>query len=432
MHERKIPTLVGLLLVGVLIVLFRYAFNEVSPLLTKASEGTFPQEVKVTNISDTTFTVSWITTQPSAGALRLGGNLERTMYYDDRISVSSSQSPPTQQHATHMVTVRSLKPETAYQFSIFSNGKPYQNGKEPYDVRTAPPLFGLGTIIEPAYGQIANPSGEPAEGAIVYLTLSGGHMLSTLTKQGGMWVVPLNRARTADLTSFITGNERIDETLLVRGSNGEAQAITDTFNDNPVPAITIGKTYDFRKIQAEDGNKQPLAQAPPSVLGTATQTAASTVAITKPVDGAAIPSNLPLIQGTGVAGSQVLIIVGITNPVSDTFLVGTDGLWRYTPPKPLSEGKQSVTITTTDAKGKPVALTHMFEVLKSGTQVLGEATPSGTITPEPTLAGEPAPTATLAGEPIPETGSSLPLIVMLILGIALISSGALVTYQYAR
>lgn len=392
MNERKIPTPIGLLLVAVLIVLFRFAFDRIGPLFSKAKGSTAPQQVAVTNVSDTSFTVSWITGEPSIGSIRLDGT--KTPYADDQTSPSH----------THSITVRNLLPETPYTFRL--HGKPY-------DVRTAPPLTGLGTTIEPAYGQITNPSGEPAEGALMYLTLSGGQMLSTRTKQGGTWVIPLHRARTSDLTAYVSAGERIDETITIRAPNGEAHATTDTLNDNPVPVMTISKTYDFRKIQAS-------APKPPSVLGTSTQT----VAITKPLQGAAIPSNLPLFQGTGVPGNQVLIVIGITNPVSDTFLVSEDGVWRYTPPKPLLPGKQSVTITTTNAAGKTMAITHLFEILKSGTQVLGDATPSATI--------EPTPTATLSGEPIPETGSSLPLINMLILGIALISSGAFVVYRYAR
>jgi uncharacterized surface anchored protein len=110
--------------------------------------------------------------------------------------------------------------------------------------------------------------------------------------------------------------------------------------------------------------------------------------------------------------------------MSDSVIIGADGMWRYTPPKPLSEGKQSVTITTSDAKNQTVALTHVFEILKSGTQVLGEATPSATLTP--TIDMTPTPTSTLAGEPIPETGSPLPLLLLLILGVSLVSSGAFI------
>src|SRR3989344_515252 len=426
MRERKIPTLIGLLLVGTVVFTVRFAFNQVSPLLTKASETTTPKEVTITNVSDTAFTVSWMTSTPTTGSVRLEGKLPATMYYDERINLSaSSPSSPAQSYTTHMVTLRSLKPETTYTFRILSNGKSFQNHAKPYEARTAPQLASLGTAIEPAYGQVTNPSGEPAEGAIVELTLSGGQPLTTLTKSGGTWVIPLNRARTDDLSAYIAAGDRIDETIVVRSSEGEAHATTDTLNDNPVPVITIGKTYDFRKIQAENGKSQPLAQTPPNVLGSSTQPASGAVSITKPAQGSAIPSNLPLIQGTGVPGNQVLIIVGITNPVSDTFLVGEDGVWRYTPPKPLAEGKQSVTITTSDAKNKTVAITNLFEVLKSGTQVLGDATPSASLTPEPTVAGEPAPTATLAGDPLPESGFPLPLIILLILGFGLITSGTL-------
>lgn len=406
MHQRKIPTLIGLLLVGAIIFVFRFAFDRVSPLLTKASETAAPKSVTISNISDTTFTISWTTTKPTTGAVRLEGKRTHDVFYDDREGIAPSQS-------THSVTIRSLKPETTYQFRILSEGKSYRNGAVLYEIRTGPTISGLGTSLEPAYGQITTQSEEPAEGVLVYLTLTGGQMLSTLSKSDGTWVIPLNRVRTSDFTIYSAFQERTDETLLIRAHNQEAQVITDTMNDNPVPVITLGKSYDFRKVQVS-------APKTPPVLGTSTQT----VAITKPNDGAALISNLPLIQGTGIPNEQVLITLGITNPISDTFLVGADGIWRYTPPKPLSPGKQSVTITTKNAMGKAVAITHLFEILKSGTQVLGDATPSATL--------EPTPTATLAGEPIPETGSSLPLINMLILGIALISSGAFVTYRYAR
>ena len=93
---------------------------------------------------------------------------------------------------------------------------------------------------------------------------------------------------------------------------------------------------------------------------------------------------------------------------------------------PLQEGKQSVTITTANAQNKTVAITHTFEILKSGTQVLGDATPSATLTPLPTVTDEPTPTSTLAGDPIPTTGSPLPLIMLLILGFGLLSGGVLI------
>lgn len=421
MHERKIPTIVGVLLVGVAVFVFRFAFDRVSPLLTKASETAAPNHVAITNVTDSAFTVTWTSTTPTTGFLRVSGDV----FYDDRLSAgeSSPNTPAASKDTTHTISVRNLKPDTVYPFEIISNGRVYRSPELTKEIRTAPQIPGLGTSMEPAYGMVTSVSGDPLEGALVYLILEGGQELSTMTKQGGTWVIPLNRVRTSNLSTYLPLSDRINETITIRTNQGEAFATSDTLNDNPVPSMTIGKTYDFRKIQAEKDKSSDLAQNPTSVLGTTTQIPSGEIAITKPQDGANLTSNLPLIQGTGIPGRQVLITIGIEHPMSDTFIVGDDGIWRYTPPKPLSPGKQSVTITTTDGNNRSVAITHLFDVLKSGTQVLGEATPSAILTPIET----PTPTATLAGEPIPETGTSLPLLSMLILGIGLIGSG-LVTY----
>ena len=74
-----------------------------------------------------------------------------------------------------------------------------------------------------------------------------------------------------------------------------------------------------------------------------------------------------------------------------------------------------------DASGKAVAITRTFEILKSGTQVLGVATPSGTLTLTPTPTEE----STLSGEEIPTSGNALPTIMLLVLGLGLIFSGTI-------
>lgn len=427
MQQRKIPTIIGLLLVVFAVMIFRYAFDRITPLLTRASVSHAPKNMTVTNITDSSFTVTWITDEPTNGSVRLEGG---GMFFDERYAEASSKTRTAPAaYTTHSVPVRNLKPETVYKFTILSNGTPSLSGGKPYETKTAPVITGLGTGIEPAYGQINAQNGLPLEGALVYLTPENGQTLSTLSKSTGTWVMPLNLVRSSDLTRYVQNAERIDESLIIRAADGESTALTDTLNDNPVPSMTIGKTYDFRKIQAQTTPPpQQLAQVSPTpvVLGANTDKTKQTVSIVKPADGSAIPSNLPLIQGTGIAGNQMLITIGIERPMSDTVIIGGDGIWRYTPIKPLPEGKQSVTITTADAQNKTVAITHTFEVLKSGTQVLGDATPSATLTPLPTVADEPTPTSSLAGEPIPDTGFPLPLITLIILGFGLVSSGMVV------
>ncbi len=430
MRERKIPTLLGLLLVGASVFIFRVAFDNVAPLLSRADATNAPQGVTITNISDSSFTVSWFTKTPTSGAVVVDGGIPKTTIFDERDASSPNPATLGVKYSTHSVTVRNLKPETDYNARILVNNTPFLDDGKPYVIRTPQSLTGLGVTLEPAYGQVTLPDGNPAEGAIVYLTVEGGQTLSTFVKASGSWVIPLNLIRATSFDRYLEPQERINESIVIRAGEGESTVLTDTLNDNPVPSVTIGKNYDFRKIQAEAKDAKKLAnlpsptQAQPAILGA--NTTSNIVAITKPTQNAAIASNLPLIQGTGIPGKQINILLGIDKPIIGSATVGSDGIWYFTPTKPLAEGKQSITITTQDLQGKTTALTNAFTVLKSGTQVLGDATPSATLTPTigiPPIASD-TPESTLSGQPLPISGNTLPLVILLILGIGLLTGGA--------
>lgn len=432
MQPKKIPTLIGLLFVVFTIVLFGYGVDRIGPLFTKASTSVNPIDVMVSNITDTGFTISWTTKSPATGAITLASDLSNhEVVYDERdvTLIISGNRQSLGIYTTHSVTYRNANPMTVYSAKIISNGTQFQDINGPYTIHTGPQLDGKGTSIEPAFGKITTELGDPAENALLYLTLDNGQMLSTLVKSSGSWVIPLNLVREKTLTSYISPTERIDETIIFRSNTQEGQAYADTLNDNPMPEMILGKSYDFRKVQAAKLQDQQLAQTSPSVLGTSTTTPLGVIAITKPKDNQALATDLPIFQGTGIPNKNVSLIIGITNPRVGQTTVGIDGIWRYTPPSPLSIGKQSITMTTLDAQNKPVALTHMFEILKSGTQVLGDATPSATL--EPTLSilasptSQPVDASTLAGEPVPNTGFPLPLLILLTIGILCITGGSL-------
>jgi len=428
MREHKIPTIIGLFLVLGAVLLFSVAFDRITPLFSRASPTLTPKHVQFSNISDTSFTVTWTTDVPTTGAIIVDGNGIGTLY-DERDETVTSQTtkPVLGSYAIHSAIVRNTHPQTTYHIRILSGGNLFQDGINPYTVTTGTAIPGTGINLEPAYGTVTLPSGQPAAGAIVYLTPEGGQTLSAFVTATGSWVIPLHLARTASLDSYIPVSDRINESIIIRSTLGDATAVTDTLNDNPVPAMTIGKEYDFRKLQAATTPKT-LAEVPPAVLGASTQAASQNVAIIQPAKGAHLTTNLPLFEGTGPVGNQVLVTVGISNPQSNVVTIGGDGVWRYTPTQALSEGKQSVTITTQDTKGKTVALTNTFEVLKSGTQVLGDATPSATIMPEATDTPVATNTATLAGQPIPTTGNELPTMILLFLGGTLFIGGTAVLF----
>lgn len=410
---QKIPTLLGLLLlilgIGGSIALVETATR----LNTQASVSLEPAHVQISNITDTSVTITWTTSAPATGAITV---LQPKLFIQDERDIDGS----LKKYTSHSVSIHGLSPSTTYTLTILSGGSSYPKNSKPLKITTAPQLSSQAPNFEPAYGTIVDDNNQPINGALVYVTLENGQVLSTLSKPSGTWLLPLSFVRTEDLSTFIPIQERITENILIRGeSDFESSAITDTLNDSPVPTMTLGKTYDFRRQQA---NKDTNT----SVLGVQAVSPAAgpfTVSLTSPLKNASLATQHPLVAGTGVPGKTVAVTLGLTAPFSDTTSVGTDGLWKYSSREALAPGKQSVTITSVNEKGTPVALTHSFTVLKSGTQVLGDATPSATLAPTPTSIATPSATPTL--EPMPTSGSITPTFLLILLGIGLFISGSI-------
>lgn len=438
---KKIPTIFGLILLFFIVgsIIFITEINLRTP--SDAAGSSKPQQTKITNVGDHTFTISWITESPTTGTALIStpGSSNR-IYYDERDSGGKLGH-----YISHLVTIRDAKPSTLYSIKILSNGRQYLQGNKPHEIKTPSVLPSNTNGLEPSYGTILTSQGVVAEDALVYLTLEGGQELSTLTKSTGLWLIPLNQVRTADLSSFLPTLERMDEKIFILHESGEITATTDSLNDSPVPEMTIGQTYDFRRQNAKTTTNTTLAlrttptvpaptskQLPvegASVLGTSK--GPFRVTLISPAQNATFTTSLPLFSGSGVPDTFIGLAIGITKPISGSAKVKSDGTWNFTPSKSLAPGKQSVTITSKDSTGKTVAITHGFEIFKSGTQVLGDATPSGTLTLTPTptkistATETPTPTddLTLSGEEIPTSGSSLPTILLIVIGLGLLLSG---------
>lgn len=443
----RIPTLIGILLlilvVGLVVFFTENAFRSPS----KASGSQEPKNTKVTNLSDATFTVSWMTERPTTGTLLVATNGKTsTVYYDERDTTGKLTA-----YTSHSITVRDAHPNTLYSATPLINGKPYITTDKPIEIHTFSTLPLNTGGLEPAYGILKTPDGAPASDALIYLSLDGGQDFSTIAKPSGSWLIPLNQARTIDGTSFLPILERMNESIQIYTASDMTTIVTDTLNDSPVPEVILGKEYDFRRQQAKTSGGtsialRPIATATPSpkielaslpiggsVLGDETLKN-FTVSLSAPKNGSALTTTLPLIQGTGIPGKFVGLSIGMNNVTHGSIQVQSNGLWSFTPTKALAPGKQSVTMSTVDATGKSVAITHVFEIFKSGTQVLGDATPSATLTIAPTtgtITATPVTTetiaSTLSAEPIPTSGNELPTIMLLILGLGLAAGGMILT-----
>jgi hypothetical protein len=423
---QKIPTFIALVLLVVIVVVVSAAVNTITKTTTQASASITPSEIRITNITDKGFTVTWTTADPATGSIAVSDGKRSQTYSDDR-----DKTGKMGRYITHSITVRETTPNTTHQVKLLSNGKTVLKDGKPYTITTASGTDPVQSGYEPAFGTVVTSENTPASGTLVYVTLEGSQELSSLAGPTGSWIVPLNMIRTQDLTQRLKSTNRIDEHIHITNGKEETTATTDTLNDSPVPNMVLGKSYDFRKQQAtlpekSMGSLSAKTTDVPAVLGKQTEKGPGktyTITITQPDDNASLISNLPLFTGTGIPNKIVTLTIGIKKPLTASVTVDKDGIWKYTQPTPLGVGRQSITASTVDSYNKPIAVTHVFDVLKSGTQVLGIATPSATLAPSPTIISSPTPISTLSGQPQPTTASTLPTVMLLVLSAGLIIGG---------
>ncbi len=158
--------------------------------------------VRVTNVSDFAFTVSWLTDLPASGQVHYGPTPALGHSQNDDAGAGPY---------THHVTLSGLIPATTYYFDVVADGQVDDNGGAHHQL-TLPPTGGIQPEADYFWGYVYEADGvTPAAGAIVYVTLEDGDgagspgssaPLSALTDAGGVWYVNLAWARTADYNAF--------------------------------------------------------------------------------------------------------------------------------------------------------------------------------------------------------------------------------------
>jgi hypothetical protein len=148
----------------------------------------------VTNIVGGQFTVSWTSVSSCQAEVMVYRGTELFgRFYDDR--------GPNYTGKTHYVTVTGLRENTQYAFELKNGDVLDNNGGSRYLVTTGPHLIPAGSIQPAGKASLADGT-TPAEGAIVYITVSTSRgssaPMSTLVDLNGYWHLELINARTAD------------------------------------------------------------------------------------------------------------------------------------------------------------------------------------------------------------------------------------------
>lgn len=423
----RFPTLFGLGLLTAGLVGGIFLVRHQQTISPRAAEIQLaPLNPLISNISDRSFTVSWTTSAPVNGSIKIGGSLSDL---NQKISETASIAS-----LVHSVTADNLDSSTKYYFQI---------GESPFSITTAAPLD-QPPAPDTAQGIIKTRTGLPADNVLVYIQLSGGQLLSTATTSSGNWLIPLSTARSGDLANWLTfDRSSLTYTIQAEGGSslGQSTAVVTTALDRPVPPIILGNSYDFRQsqepISSISANENPTPSISPSAeesgfsfdsFGKVPAIPAKVTLDNPSVNQEKLSTAKPEFFGSGPADTEINITVHSSENIIAKTTVANSGQWSFSPPKSLSDGLHTISLTWTDANGIVQTLNRSFIVNASAGEPAFTSTPSATptkkITPKftsPTGGPTTAPRKTIPStrSAVPQSGDLTPSLIIFIMGIIL-------------
>ena len=329
---KRFPTILGLVLLLGLVVGIFYYFQSMK---VATSTTMTPSKVRITNIADNKFSVTWVTQTPTSGAVEYGtvGDKLAATAKDERDSGAAGQ------YITHQVSVEGLQPSTQYAFRILVGTKPvrFDNNGSPYTTSTGP-VIGATPASQNFYGNVQQVSKQAAGGAIVYLTLPGGATASTLVRESGNYAFTLSTMRAADLRSFVQYDPTATiASVSVEAGSAQSTASVSLANSAPVPTITLGQNADFlngdsqvpavAEVQASSAPQATGSAAPvtPAIFNVEPLAAADVNEVSDPAvvllnpkdEGETLTTLRPEFRGTGPVGLTLSIALTGQKAVSD-------------------------------------------------------------------------------------------------------------------
>ena len=411
--NKRIPTLLGLFIILMSIVATTFLTNSSQLIQTNASNSSQPKDVRITNVTDSSFTVSYSTDSPTSGSLNYGKDKSMGQSaLDDRDQKSGNLG----NYSVHFITVKTLTPTTKYYFTIISGQQTYTTNNLPFEITTGASLTENQNLNNNVVGNIKLLDGTPPQNAIVYMTTDGSQILSALADGNGNYSIPLNQTRNSDLSSYFVFNNNSVIKILVVGDALSSNVVLYYSQVGNTPQIVLSKDYDFRSSDIQTASPSANMESFPSFLSTSSSTFKNAPKILTPQKDQGFSDQQPLFKGTSTPGQKVEIIIHSSEQIQTSVPTDSFGNWSFRPSTILSPGNHTITIIAKDASGILRTITQSFVVYASGTQVSQSATPSALLTPTPTdiltptpteiiLSGSTSATPTKIKQPLPATGN---------------------------
>lgn len=417
--NKRIPRGLGVFVLLFSLLTISWLSRNVILLGTKAALSNTPNNVQISNVTDTSLTVSYTTADSVTGSIGYGKDSQLgSVAFDNR----DTNSPVP--HIVHFVTISNLSPSTRYFFSIVSGDTVFLNDSLPYEITTSQALTANSPPQTQITGQVSLDDGTAPPEAIVYIQSDDpaspagrSQTLSTLLKPDGNIDLKISNVLKKDLSGPFAISP--DSLLHMQIENSSLQSTISFLGSktNPLPPIILGKNYDFSIDNLPSitpiatGSATASESAQSSFPVTQISTPATTPQILTPKTEQQFKDRQPLFEGKAVPGNDVEITIQSTQEITATVKSDKKGLWEYRPTVPLEPGEHSITIRTLDAQGILKTITKSFTVYAQGSQFT-EPSISPTAKPSPSpvriapTVAKPTPTKT----PPPSPTQSLPTV----------------------
>jgi len=240
--KKQIPTAIGLLILFAALISGVLLFGQGTGVFApRATPETTPQNIRVSNVTDKTFTVSFYTDESTVAFVKYGieaGKLNQQAS-DDRDQLSGI----VRDYRLHHITVRGLEANKTYYYSLGTGSNDFDNAGQPYSITTAARPNSSPTSNQTVYGNIFTATGEPAEGAVVYLHNDEIGGLSSIVKASGSFGISLSNAFKMDKTAYAS---LADEAILKIKAQGIEPGLVSELETTvamaqPVQDLTLGR-----------------------------------------------------------------------------------------------------------------------------------------------------------------------------------------------
>lgn len=369
--NKRIPTLLGILLLLSGLAITTVLVRNGTLTISRASPSETPNNIQVSNITDTSFVVSYTTASKTLGAVTIRTSDGTKTFFDER----TTQNTQTSLYNVHFIALTTLTPKTTYTFSIQSGGSIFLNNGVPFTVTTGAtlPVPNQKQLLQ---GTIVTDSNAFPQEAIVYAKTSQSQIISTLLQTNGSYTLDLSSLRTANGNAYQSVQPFDLVQMQIDGGEGSSTIVLLAKQAASVPQIILSQDYDFTLAT-------PLITRPPQTASF--PVFANPQSLGKAISVQSLPTGIidqrPVFKGIASPGASVTIEIHSTSPLDSSVQADQNGNWSYRPPMDLAPGQHTISITAPSANGISKTITQTFTVYAAGTQVNQPATPSATITP---------------------------------------------------